>query len=139
MCHWQRNWPRFSFPKFCWSSIYVITFVKFSNRSIQILFNFLQRTSMDFCKVYSFKNCVLERAWEKALRESTAKLQKSNKGELRYCHKKSSSQYCACVKGNCVARWNHKVARPAFVTWESFALWSVVEPHKNTKCTLHPD
>ena len=50
--HLKRNWPRFSLPKFCRISIYVITIVKFSNRSIQNPFNFPQRTSMDFCKVY---------------------------------------------------------------------------------------
>ena len=42
----KRNWPRFSLPKFCRSGIYVITIVKFSNRPIQILFNFPQQTSM---------------------------------------------------------------------------------------------
>ena len=42
---------RFSLPKFCRSSIYVITIVKFSNKPIQNLFNFPQETSMDFCKV----------------------------------------------------------------------------------------
>ena len=49
--HLQKNWPYCSLPKFCRSSIYVITIVKFSNRSIQNLFNLLQQTSMDFCKV----------------------------------------------------------------------------------------
>ena len=47
----KKNWPRFSLPKFTRSSIYVITIVKFSNRSIQNLLNFPQRTSMDFYKV----------------------------------------------------------------------------------------
>ena len=47
----KRNWPRFSLPKFCRSSIYAITIVKVNNRPIQNLLNFPQRTSMDFCKV----------------------------------------------------------------------------------------
>ena len=48
----QRNWPRLSLRKFCRSSIYVVTtIIKFSNKPIQILFNFLRRTSVDFCKV----------------------------------------------------------------------------------------
>ena len=38
----KRNWPRFSFPKFCPSSIYVITIVKFSNSPIQNVFSFPQ-------------------------------------------------------------------------------------------------
>ena len=38
-------------PKFSRSSIYVITIVKFCNRPIQSLFNFPQRTSMDFFQV----------------------------------------------------------------------------------------
>ena len=45
--HLKINWPRFSLPKFCRSSIYVITIVIFSNRYIENLFNFPQRTSMD--------------------------------------------------------------------------------------------
>ena len=45
----KRNWPHFSLPKFCRSNIYVITIAKFSNRPIKNLFNFPQRTSMDFC------------------------------------------------------------------------------------------
>ena len=49
--HLKRHWPRFSLLKFCRSSIYLITIVKLSNRSIQNLFNFPQRTSTDFCKV----------------------------------------------------------------------------------------
>ena len=49
--HFKRNWPRFSLPKFCRSSFYVITIIKFSNSSIQTLFNFPDRTSMDICKV----------------------------------------------------------------------------------------
>ena len=49
--HLKRNWLRCSLPKFCRSSIYVITIVKFSNRPIQNLFNFPQETSVDFCKV----------------------------------------------------------------------------------------
>ena len=53
MHHLQRNWPCFSLPKFCRSNIH-ITIVKFSNRPFQNPFNFLQRTSMDFCKVYQF-------------------------------------------------------------------------------------
>ena len=47
--HLKRNWPRFSLSKFCRSSIYVITIVKFSNSPIQNLINFPQR--MDFCKM----------------------------------------------------------------------------------------
>ena len=46
---------RFSLRKFCRSSIYVITIVKFSNRPIQNLFNFPNRTSMDSCKVLWWK------------------------------------------------------------------------------------
>ena len=49
--HLIRNWARFSLPKFCRSSIYVITNVKFSNSLIQNIFSFLQWTSMDFRKV----------------------------------------------------------------------------------------
>ena len=39
--HLKRNWPRFSLPKICRSSIYVIAIVKFSNRPIQIYSIFL--------------------------------------------------------------------------------------------------
>ena len=39
-------------PKFHRSSIYIIPVVKFSNRSIQKLFSFLQRTFMGYCKVF---------------------------------------------------------------------------------------
>ena len=49
--HFKRNWPRFSLQKFCRSSIYVITIIKFGNSSIQTLFNFPDQTSMDICKV----------------------------------------------------------------------------------------
>ena len=49
--HLKRNWPCFSLLKFCSSSLYVINIVEFSNKPIQNLFNFPQRTSMDFCKV----------------------------------------------------------------------------------------
>ena len=49
--HLKRNWPRFSLPKFCRSSIYVITIAKFSNSPMQNVFNFPQWTSMDCCKV----------------------------------------------------------------------------------------
>ena len=54
----KRNSPRFSLPKFCRCSIYVITIVNFTNRAVQNLFNFPQRSSMDFSKVtnYTFWN-----------------------------------------------------------------------------------
>ena len=52
--HLKRNWPHFSLPKFCRSSIYV----KFRNRPIQNLLNFPQRTSIDFFKV-SLQNTYL--------------------------------------------------------------------------------
>ena len=38
----KNNWPRFSLPKLCRSSIYVITILKFSGRPAQNLFNFLK-------------------------------------------------------------------------------------------------
>ena len=41
--YFKRNWLRFNLPKFCCSSIYVITIVKFNNRPIQNLFNFLSK------------------------------------------------------------------------------------------------
>ena len=48
MYHLQRDWPRFSLPRFSRSSIYVINIIKFSNRPIQNQFNFVQETYMDF-------------------------------------------------------------------------------------------
>ena len=59
--HLKRNFTRFSLPKFCRSSIYVITIVEFRNRPIQNLLNFPQRTSMDFSKV-SLENTYLIRS-----------------------------------------------------------------------------
>ena len=50
----KRNSPRFSLPKFCRCSIYVITIVNFTNRAVQSLFNFPQRSSMDFSKVTNY-------------------------------------------------------------------------------------
>ena len=55
-----------SLPKFCRSSICVITIVKFSNSPVQNVFNFPQWTSMDFCKVEF--NYFLEFAKLRALR-----------------------------------------------------------------------
>ena len=52
--HLKRNQPCFSLLKFCRSSIYVITIVKFSNSSFQTIFNFPDRMSMDFCKMIQF-------------------------------------------------------------------------------------
>ena len=52
--HFKRNWPRFSLPKFCRSSIYVIAIVKFSNSPIQNILNFPQWTSMDLVIVFFF-------------------------------------------------------------------------------------
>ena len=34
----KRSWPCFSGPYICWSHIYIITIIKFSNKSIQNLF-----------------------------------------------------------------------------------------------------
>ena len=51
--YFKRNWLRFNLPKFCCSSIYVITIVKFNNRPIQNLFNFLSKLlliSVKWCK-----------------------------------------------------------------------------------------
>ena len=57
ICYLKRNQPRFSLPKFYRCSIYVIAIVKFSNRPVQNLFNFPQRTSKDF------SNCVMLFLW----------------------------------------------------------------------------
>ena len=59
--HLKRNFTRFSLPKFCRSSNYVITIVEFRNRPIQNLHSFPQRTSMDFSKV-SLENTYLIRS-----------------------------------------------------------------------------
>ena len=48
----RRNQPCFRLPKFYRCSIYIITYAKFSNMPVQNLFNFSQRTSMYFSKVY---------------------------------------------------------------------------------------
>ena len=45
----KRSWPRFS--ELCRNHIYVIAIVKFSNRSIQNLFNVDKGTFMDFRKL----------------------------------------------------------------------------------------
>ena len=42
----------FYFAEFSSNNIYIISIVKCSYRPILNLFNFLQQTSMDFCKVY---------------------------------------------------------------------------------------
>ena len=47
----KRKWPRFSEPQLCRNHIYTIAIVKFSNSSIQDLFNFDKGTCMDSLKL----------------------------------------------------------------------------------------
>ena len=50
MYHIDRNWLRFILPQACHNKVYVITILKLRNRPIQNLFNFSQRTSIDYWK-----------------------------------------------------------------------------------------
>ena len=57
--HSKRNWSHFRLPKFCHSSIYVITIVRFGYTPIQNLSSFPQQTSMYFREVISFDHFVI--------------------------------------------------------------------------------
>ena len=56
MYYLQRDWPRFSLPKFSGNSIYVLNIVKFSNRPIQLspanIYGFLQSVGKRFLSLH---------------------------------------------------------------------------------------
>ena len=109
--HLKKNWSCFSLLKSCRSSIYVITIVKFRDSPIQNVFNFSQRTSMNFCKVsYTKQACTCLKSTIEPLEKEFRKRKSSKFFIVNFGHILTLTSKCLLVIASMTRPFSNKIS-----------------------------